>query len=218
MNGNKKAIVYENLRRRIIEGELRPGLPINEADFARDLAVSKTPIREALRQLERDGFVENIPGRGSMISHIRPQDIREVFEIREIIESGAAKRAARMRDNEELRKKREEARKLLENERDSETYVHEWGSWEDVHLCIVKALGNQTLLELYSGLVDRIKRIRTHYGKRFTQRRLHEILSEHMAILDAIVDGDADGAEQRVQQHLRNAGAFLIGLAAPERE
>jgi DNA-binding GntR family transcriptional regulator len=218
MNGNKKAIVYENLRRRIIEGELRPGLPINEADFARDLAVSKTPIREALRQLERDGFVENIPGRGSMISHIRPQDIREVFEIREIIESGAAKRAARMRDNEELRKKREEARKLLENERDSETYVHEWGSWEDVHLCIVKALGNQTLLELYSGLVDRIKRIRTHYGKRFTQRRLHEILSEHMAILDAIVDGDADGAEQRVQQHLRNAGAFLIGLSAPERE
>ena len=218
MNGNKKAIVYENLRRRIIEGELRPGLPINEADFARDLAVSKTPIREALRQLERDGFVENIPGRGSMISQIRPQDIREVFEIREIIESGAAKRAARMRDNEELRKKREEARKLLENEPASETYVHEWGSWEDVHLCIVKALGNQTLMELYSGLVDRIKRIRTHYGKRFTQRRLHEILSEHMAILDAIVDGDADGAEQRVQQHLRNAGAFLIGLAAPERE
>lgn len=218
MNGNKKAIVYENLRRRIIGGELRPGLPINEADFARDLSVSKTPIREALRQLERDGFVENIPGRGSTVSHIRPQDIREVFEIREIIESGAARRAARMSDKEEIRKKREEARKLLEDEQAGEAYVHEWGSWEDVHLCIVKALGNQTLVDMYSGLLDRIKRIRAHYGKRFTQRRLHEILSEHTAILDAIVEGDGQQAEQRVQQHLRNAGSFLIGLTSPERE
>jgi len=218
MNGNKKTIVYENLKRRIIECELRPGLPINEADFAQDLSVSKTPVREALRQLERDGLVENIPGRGSAISHIRPQDIREVFEIRDIIESGAASRAARLRGDEEIRKKREEARRLLEDEEAGETYVHEWGSWEDVHLCIVKALGNQTLVDMYSGLLDRIKRVRAHYGQRFTQRRLHEILSEHTAILDAIVEGDPRRAEQMVQQHLRNAGAFLMGLSAPERE
>ncbi len=218
MNGNKKAMVYERLRRRIIEGELRPGLPINEADFARELSVSKTPIREALRQLERDGLVENVPGRGSTISHIRPQDIREVLELREIIETGAAKRAARLRENEELRRKREECRKLLQSEQARGKYVHEWGSWEDVHLCIVKALGNQTLVDMYSGLLDRIHRIRSHYGQRFTQRRLHEILTEHAAMLDAIVEGDADGAEQSVQRHLRNAGAFLIGLTAPERE
>ena len=218
MNGNKKAMVYEKLRRSIIEGELRPGLPINEADFAREHSVSKTPIREALRQLERDGLVENVPGRGSTISHIRPQDIREVLELREIIETGAAKRAARLRENEELGRKREECRKLLESEQASGKYVHEWGSWEDVHLCIVKALGNQMLVDLYSGLQDRIHRIRSHYGQRFTQRRLHEILTEHAAILDAIMAGDSDGAEQSVQKHLRNAGAFLIQLTAPERE
>ena len=218
MNGNKKVMVYERLRRRIIEGELRPGLPINEAEFARELSVSKTPIREALRQLERDGFVENVPGRGSAISHIGPQDIREVFEIREIIESGAVKRAVRLRNDEEIRKKREENRKLLEDKRATESYVHEWGSWEDVHLCIVKALGNRALLEMYSGLLDRIQRIRNHYGQRFTQRRLHEILTEHTAILDAIVEGDAARAEQAVQQHLRNAGAFVIGLTELEKE
>ncbi|HXK37219.1 MAG TPA: GntR family transcriptional regulator, partial [Candidatus Paceibacterota bacterium] len=59
---NKKVKVYESLRQRIIGGELKPGLPINEAVFARELSVSKTPVREALRQLERDGFVENVPG------------------------------------------------------------------------------------------------------------------------------------------------------------
>jgi DNA-binding GntR family transcriptional regulator len=218
MNGNKKVMVYERLRRRIIEGDLRPGLPINEADFARELSVSKTPIREALRQLEMDGFVENVPGRGSAISHIDPQDIREVFEIREIIESGAVKRAVLLRDNEEIRKKREESKKLLEDKQATEAYVHEWGSWEDVHLCIVRALGNQALVEMYSGLLDRIQRIRNHYGQRFTQRRLYEILTEHTAILDAIVEGDAERAERMVQQHLRNAGDFVIGLTEREKE
>src|SRR5512136_680652 len=180
MVANKKVKVYESLRERIISGELKPGLPINEADFARELSVSKTPVREALRQLERDGFVENIPGRGSAISHIKPQDIREVLEIREV---GAAKRAALQHGNDELRRKLEEGRKLLAEESNEER-VHDWGSWEDLHLGIVKAVGNQTLVDMYLGLLDRIHRIRTFYGKRFTQRRLHEILSEHTAMLD----------------------------------
>lgn len=218
MIANKKVKVYESLRARIIKGELRPGLPINEADFAREMSVSKTPVREALRQLERDGFVENVPGRGSAVSHIKPQDIREVLEIREILEVGAAKRAAWQRGSDELRRERDETRALLEQQATSQENVHEWGSWEDVHLGIVKAVGNQTLVEMYQGLLDRIKRIRSFYGQRFTQRRLREILAEHTAMLDAILEGDAERAEQAVQRHLRNAGAFLIGLAGPERQ
>jgi DNA-binding GntR family transcriptional regulator len=214
----KKVKVYESLRQRIIRGELEPGLPINEADFARELSVSKTPVREALRQLERDGFVENIPGRGSAISPIRPHDIREVLEIREILEVGAAKRAAWLKGCDELCRKREEIRTRLEQEGSNQEDVHEWGSWEDVHLSIVQAVGNQTLVDMYLGLVDRIQRIRSYYGQRFTQRRLQEILGEHAAMLDAIVEGDAERAERAVQSHLRNAGAFLIGLAGPERE
>jgi DNA-binding GntR family transcriptional regulator len=217
MATNKKVKVYESLKQRIIMGELQPGLPINEADFARELSVSKTPVREALRQLERDGLVQNVPGRGSAVSYINPQDIREVLEIREIIEVGAAKRAALQHGNDELRRKLDEARKLLENS-SSEESVHEWGSWEDIHLSIVTAVGNQTLVEMYLGLLDRIRRIRSYYGQRFTQRRLHEILGEHTAMLEAIVEGDAEKAEQAVQRHMRNAGMFLIGLAAPERE
>jgi len=218
MVANKKVKVYESLKQRIITGELRPGLPINEADFARDLAVSKTPVREALRQLERDGLVENVQGRGSAVSPIKPQDIREVLEIREILEVGAAKRAAWMRGNDDLRTKREECRKLLDGEHASEENVHEWGSWEDVHLSVVKAVGNQALVDMYLGLLDRIHRIRSYYGQRFTQRRLHEIIGEHAAMLDAIIEGDAERAEKAVQGHLRNAGAFLIGLAGPERQ
>ncbi len=215
---NKKVKVYESLRERIISGELKPGLPINEAAFASELSVSKTPVREALRQLERDGFVENVPGRGSAIAHIKPQDIREVLEIREILEVGAAKRAAWLHGSEELRREREAIHKVLDGGEASQESVHEWGSWEDVHLSIVKSVGNQALVDMYRGLLDRILRIRSFYGQRFTQRRLHEILGEHAAMLDAIAEGDAERAEKAVQGHLRNAGAFLIGLAGPERQ
>ncbi|MBN2553102.1 MAG: GntR family transcriptional regulator [Spirochaetales bacterium] len=217
--GNKKVRVYESLKRRIIDCELAPGLPINEADFAGELGVSKTPVREALRQLETDGFVENVPGRGSTISHLTPLDIREILEIREIIETGAAKHLARFQPHtEELAKKRAEHQKLLKGAQGSEQYVHEWGEWEDVHLSIVKAVGNRTFLRMYEGLLDRIKRIRNHFGQRFTQRRFHEIVSEHLAILDGILEGDPDRAEEAVRQHLQNAGAFLMGLSVTRKE
>lgn len=216
---NKKVMVYENLKRRIIDCELVPGLPINEADFAEELGVSKTPVREALRQLERDGFVDNVPGRGSTISHITPLDIREIFEIREIIETGAAKHAAQFQLHDEaLIKKRAEHEQLLGDGPGTDEYVHEWGEWEDVHLSIVQALGNQMFLKMYKDLLDRIKRIRNHFGERFTQRRFLEIISEHVELLDAILEGDPDRAEQAVRKHLQNAGAFLMGLSVIRRE
>jgi len=214
IEGNKKVRVYETLKRRIIEGTLSPGLPINEADFARELGVSKTPIREAFRQLERDGFVENTPGRGSIISHITPLDIHEIIELREIIETGAAKRVARLqRNKEELKKKREEHKQLLKDEKKSYQYVYDWGDWEDIHLSIIRAVGNQTLLKMYNGLLDRIKRIRNHFGRRFTQRRLQEIITEHIEIMDAILEGDPVHAEEAVEKHLQNAGSFIMGLS-----
>jgi DNA-binding FadR family transcriptional regulator len=71
---------------------------------------------------------------------------------------------------------------------------------------------------MYEGLLDRIKRIRNHFGQRFTQRRFHEILGEHVEILDAIIEGYPDRAEQAVRQHLQNAGAFLMGLSVIRKE
>ena len=215
---NKKVQVYESLKKRIIDCELLPGLPINEAVFASELGVSKTPIREALRQLERDGLVVNIPGRGSTISHITSSDIREIFEIREILETGAAKQLARFsHDYGELIKKQEEHRQFLDNEESREEYAYEWGEWEDVHLAIMHSLGNRTLLEMYEGLLDRIKRIRNNFGRRFTQRRLHEIVTEHLEILDSILAGDPIRTEDAVRCHLQNAGAFISGLSTSPR-
>ena len=211
-SGNKKDQVYENLKRRIIACELSPGLPINENNFATELGVSKTPIREALRQLEREGFVENVPGRGSTVSHITSQEIKDIIEIREIIESGVAKRLARLKGHPSLvtaLNKNVEVLKELEKDENS---IDEYNRCDDIHLIIVEALENKALLGMYSGILDRITRIRTHYGRSFTHRRTHDIVSEHIGILEAIVNGDSAAAEEKMLLHLQNAGSFLIGL------
>ena len=210
---NKKTAVYNKIKEGIINGALAPGLPINENDFARDLDVSKTPVRESLRQLEREGLVENIPGRGSTVSHITFQDIRDIFESREIIECGAAKRAALMRNEDEVRAKKKE----LDQYSDKWAEIKElnWGPVEDIHLFVIGIIGNQKLIDTYLGLLDHIKRIRIHFGGRFSRQRFDELSREHTEILDALIEGNAERAELAVQNHLRNAAAYLLGLTTP---
>lgn len=213
MAQSKTSRVYERIKGKIITLELTPGFPINEANLALSLGVSKTPIREALRQLERDGLVEAVEARGSVVSHITPREIGDVFQIRELIESGAARRAAMFGGNDELARELQHERLLLQLDSNGEELSDEWGGWEDVHLAIVKSLGNVLLVELYSRLIDRIIRIRNYYKRYFTNRRYRDILTEHTAILDAIAGGNADLAEAAVQVHLQRAGVFLSELA-----
>ena len=211
---NKQIAVYETVKKRIVNGTLTPGFPINENAFAQDLNVSKTPVREALRQLEREGLVENIPGRGSAVANITFQEIREIFEIREIIECGAVKRVALMRDEKDVLTKRNELEQLFEKRIEAKVSI--WGPEEDIHQFIIKCVGNRKLYYTYIGLLDHIKRIRKQFGGRFTRRRFENMLTEHIEILDALIEGNADRAEAAVQKHLRNAAAYLLGLSSPK--
>ncbi|MBC7358575.1 MAG: GntR family transcriptional regulator [Desulfacinum sp.] len=212
---NKKAIVYGAIKQRILDGSLPPGYPINEMDLAKELSVSKTPVREALRELEKEGLVENVPGRGSAVSTITFQDIREIFEIREILECGAAKRAALLCDKEEVRAKKRELEQSASQKQEGQAST--WGSDEDIHLYLIGVLNNQKLTQAYLRLLDHIIRIRNQFGNRFTQVRRQEIRAEHLEILDALLEGDPERAESAVQAHLRNAAAFLMGLILPTK-
>jgi DNA-binding GntR family transcriptional regulator len=209
--GNKKTTVYEKLKKKIIDGSLQPGSPINENEYAKDLKVSKTPIREALRQLERERLVENIPGRGSTVANISFQDIREIFEIREIIECGAVKRVAMTCDVEEISERKKEVEfAVTQMEKSYETLFKEI---EDIQLFLITYHGNKKLSETYQGLLDHIKRIRFHFGRKFSQQRYAEILTEHIEVLDALIAGDENRSEKAIQNHLRNAEAYILGLS-----
>ena len=212
---NKKTLVYGKIKECILTGALTPGFPINEEELARHLDVSKTPVREALRQLEREGLVENIPGRGSTVTHITFQDIRDIFEIREIIECGAAKRAALLHDKIGFQTKRQELE--INAKKWAEDKEFNWGPVEDIHLYIITSIGNQKLVDTYVGLIDHIIRIRKHFSGRFSQKRFNELIEERFEILDAIIEGSGDRAEMAVQNHLRNAATYLLGLTSPRK-
>lgn len=208
---NKKELVYEKLRFQIIECSLQPGMPINEAHFAESFGVSKTPIREAIRQLEREGLVNSIPGRGSIISYISSNDIYEIFEIREIIECGAAYRAATYNDKAEFLQKKAELTVMKENLLEDEN-DHNFEYCDDIHIEILRIIGNKRLLRMYQDVLDTIERIRNSFGHRFTERRLENIIDEHIALLDAIIIGKAETAQEKVREHLKNGYRYVRSL------
>ena len=73
-------------------------------------------------------------------------------------------------------------------------------------------MNNNKLNETYSNLLNHIKRIRVHFGGRFSSKRYDEIISEHLEIFDALIESDVDRAEKAVKDHLRKAGAYILGL------
>lgn len=208
---NKAGLVYEELRAQIIDCTLEPGTPINESLFAKSLGVSKTPVREALRRLEREGLVSSIAGRGSIVSYITSVNIHETFEVREIIECGAARHAAALEDKGRFVRRREALLQLCEAaERSEESHKDE--SYDDLHLEIVDSVGNSRLSQLYREILDSIVRIRNSFGPRISQHRWKHIAEEHLAIIDAIIDGDEILAQERLREHLRNAFNYVISM------
>jgi DNA-binding GntR family transcriptional regulator len=151
---NKKSTAYENLKKKIISGLLQPGEALNEGALSSELKISKTPIREALQRLERDGFVEDIPGRGCFVSRISFQDIREFFEIREILECEVVKRAALKGDPEKI----EGVRKKFESSESNgdRSPRSQFKAGDRIHTYIFETFGNNRLNEFYRRIIEHV--------------------------------------------------------------
>lgn len=206
---SKKAFVYEELKNRIIHNLLKPGEPLNEGVLSEEFKISKTPIREAFQQLEREGFIENIPGKGAFVSQISIQDLRELFDLREILECEVIKRAALKVDPEDVNKLRE--RFLSENNGKGVTGGG-FKSGDEVHSFIFETYGNQRLLEIYKRLQEHVVRSRIHFFYQSSHShpgRSEESFREHLEILEALKAKDPVRAEQAVRRHLRNSMEYL---------
>lgn len=207
---SKKLRVYETLKQRIINHALAPGEPINEAILSKELKISKTPIREALQQLEREGFVENVPGRGNFVSRISIQDVRETFEIREILEGEAIKRVALRHDPEKL----EAIQKAFESSEQSShgSSSRHFRSGDQIHAFIFESIGNRRLMEIYQRLQDHIVRHRIHFFSNSHVGRSEESYREHLEILDALAAQDPARCEQAIKVHLKNSLEYIKSI------
>ncbi len=208
---SKKAIAYVTLKKKIVTNALRPGEPLNETVLTKELGVSKTPIREAFQQLEMEGLVEIIPGRGAFVSKISIEDVREIFEIREIIECQVIRRAALKADPVKVQNVRKRYEASWKN--GAPTTRNHTTSGEDVHSFIFETAGNRRLSELYRRLQDHIDRMRNYFFGTFkiAERSQHSF-DEHLAILDTLLSNDPDKAEETLRNHLNRASEYLRTL------
>ena len=209
---SKKAIVYEILKKRIIQHALKPGHPLNEVLLARELKTSTTPLREALQQLQKEGFVENLPGRGSFVSRIATKDVRELFEIREILECQVIKQLVSQGLVVESRARA--IRKEFESSKGkgrprSRSY---FTPGDQIHLFVFERFGNSRLLEYYRSLHEHIERMRLFFFSNFHAQRAEQSFAEHLEILDALLAHDPDRAEQAMRTHLRKATEYLKAI------
>jgi DNA-binding GntR family transcriptional regulator len=204
---SKKAIVYENLKSRIINNLINPGEPLNEGVISKELKISKTPIREALQQLEKEGFIESIPVKGAFVSMISIQDIREMYEIREILEGEVIKRAVTKVDSGKIKILRD---KFISSESENErAATSHFKSGDEIHTFIFETFGNNRLMEIYKRLQDHVVRNRIYFFGQSHPGRSEESFKEHLEILDALVAQDPVRAEIAVREHLRNSVEFL---------
>lgn len=196
--------VYRTLRERIISGQILPGTPLGEERIALELKVSRTPLREALRQLAEEGFVEHTPHKGARVLQLTPELIREVFLIRESLEGVAAREAAQRIDEAHLtslRQRFEALRPLVAQ-----------GDLTDVgdmiHEELFSICGNQRLQRLmsaYRGQVQWFQQVATR-----VPGRLLASFREHESILSAIESRDPEWAESVTRAHIRNTLRDLL--------
>lgn len=204
-SGGFGAQVYGQLREMILTLEFPPGAPLGESDLSERLGVSRTPIREALGRLAREGLVRQYPGRGAFVSEISIPDIVELYQMREALESHAARLAAES-IREEGRAMLAELLEQLEGERkalaagDNDRYYDLMARMDE---SIVRLAGNQRLAAALSEVWAQIRRVRRMASR--SPARLLDTVDEHIAIISAIRDGDPERAATATLRHARHS-------------
>jgi DNA-binding GntR family transcriptional regulator len=182
---------------------LPPGAPIVEAQVASQLGISKTPLRSALLQLEREGFVDSVPYKGSRVGRISLAAIRHLFQLREAIETYAIREAVRTFSGEELA----EVEALLRTEQqaiDRQDLDEVSRLEEQFHRHFIDRLENPHLTRIAQNISDHRSRLRYAVAD-FRPDSLPAAVARHFALLEAIRARDTARAEQLVREAIQSA-------------
>lgn len=201
-----REMVFESLREAIIQGRLKPGERLMEIQLAEEMGVSRTPVREAIRKLELEGFVVMVPRKGAYVAGISVKDIVDVFEVRAALEGLAAGLAAERITEEEL----EELERALVKTYEVSSYDLEALVETDTkfHELIYRASRNERLAQIITNLADQIQRFRTTSLSQ-PGRTIHA-LEEHKQIVEAISERNVELAQTLAREHIENAEQSLL--------
>lgn len=201
-SGGLSSRVYHQIRAEIIRGALVPGESVTEMGLANDCGVSRTPVREALRQLELEGLVELIPNKGAVILGISPEDICDIYQIRAMLEGSVAERAAQRATEEDVKRLHE----ILDL---TDFYI---GRQNMQQLQAMDGQFHQLIYEMSGSRMFRRVLKDMHYYIGLTrdaslksEGRAMQSLREHRAVLDAIAQHDGEKAKKLMNHHVNKA-------------
>jgi DNA-binding GntR family transcriptional regulator len=193
-------LVYTELRRRILDLELKPGQRLYEPELSADLHVSRTPLREALRLLLAEDLLDQLPTGGMVVRPLSATEIDELYGVRAVLEGLMAAEAARRLEDADV----ETLRALVDrNERLVELADDAMKAGHDFHLRIAGVAGHGWASRLHSQVDGQMARYRAFTNQ--SQDRRSAALSEHRGILDALVSRDPETARARAEAHVLSA-------------
>lgn len=203
--------VAEQLRSRITRGELMPGSMLSEAALAQEFGASRTPIREALKQLQAEGLVIIRPRVGSFVAAPSRLEINELFEVKEILEGAAARLFANRGEIAELQMLRDNVRRSEQAvaNGDFDQYVELVHEYHDL---IMRGAGNAKLMQQYRMLMNQLLYSRFVHLSVRRSGRLPQSDREHQSILHVIEARDGATAERLMRDHVRASHQALMDM------
>jgi DNA-binding GntR family transcriptional regulator len=191
--------VADHLRTEILEGRLAPGTELGESTLAASLGVSRGPLREALGQLSAERLVTIVPRRGAVVRALTRQEFLDAYQVREALESLAIRLAVpRLSDSQ-----RSELHKMCDRMEAAAAAGRTGRFFEinhDFHELLVRASGNQTLVEMYAQLIAQMGRLLKQSVK--LRGGIERSAAEHREILAAVDVGDANRAARLLEDHI----------------
>jgi len=199
--------VYEYLREGILSGEINPGERLVESDIAGRIGTSRTPVREALHSLEREGLLESIPRIGYVVTTISESEVSELSGIRLALED-LALRWALEKDSGELaaglRENVQRSQELLEVG-EVKAFIEQDAQFHEI---ISKIADSKQLTEMTQSMRRHMLRYRIQ--SIYTAENVTRAIAGHKAVLDAIVEGDTQKAREALQAHIEQSRKDIL--------
>lgn len=210
-----REVAYHHIQHKISSRELRAGAPVSDVTIAKELGISRTPAREAIRQLVSEGLLESVPGRGVVVITLDRDDIRELYEMREALEGMAARTVAERRlSTTELKDFRAVASamtkliKEIETKRKPEMDAKQMERFEVAdlafHTYLMKLAGNRRSLKTLSGIRLLIRIFAARRGGH-ELAVLKRISRDHADLITALQAGDPQAATECIHRHISSS-------------
>lgn len=207
--------ILENIRDAILKGDLSPGERVSEPDIAERYGISRTPIREAFRQLESEGYLTVIPRKGAVVAKHTEKDIEEFYSIKSVLEGYAAQLAADKMTPKDIDKLETINKRLekLSKGKDVKTFFR---AHNEFHEYFIRAAGNQKLLELIQQLLKKFEYLRI--ASLSLPGRMDISVQEHKKIIKAFRNNDGLTADLLVRKNAAYGGQVLLQNKNEENE